>query len=265
MKEIRASLNVTADTISAEVSAREQDSEEIRATLLVQAGQIAAKVEKIGGNSSFAWSMTDSEQVWSANGSEIFRLDANGAKVTGEIRATSGVIGGFEIGADDLRYNNQSWQGTNSQGAYIGTNGIQLGSWDGGFHVDSSGNLYAYSGEFRGSVSAGNIQYGGDNGTMSGAGISAGSMTGNRLCAGTITTAYTADDINTSLYYANDANSILRHEMLSEAFKCKKVTATKSLYADTAFFYQKRWVLLKTLNYKASDGSNATMTVLSVN
>ena len=46
------------------------------------------------------------------------------------------------------------------------------------FQVDSSGNLYATSGTFSGNVYAGNIQYGGDYGTFSGAGLTPYSVSG---------------------------------------------------------------------------------------
>ena len=46
------------------------------------------------------------------------------------------------------------------------------------FQVDSSGNLSATSGTFSGNVYAGNIQYGGDYGTFSGAGLTPYSVSG---------------------------------------------------------------------------------------
>lgn len=71
---------------------------EVRATLSIQAGEIAAKVSATGGdNQSFGWSMTTAGMFWYANGSEIMRATKDGLKVTGEIVATSGNIGGATI------------------------------------------------------------------------------------------------------------------------------------------------------------------------
>ena len=83
--------------------------------------------------------------------SENFSLDRNGSlTIAGKITATSGYIGdadnGFEITKGDPYYflsNNQTSLYGNrirsSSGVYIGPNGIGLG--DGGFAVDSQGNL----------------------------------------------------------------------------------------------------------------------------
>lgn len=205
-RSVRASLSITAAKIAAEVEDRQAADNILRATLNIHAQEIEAKVSKEGGNSSFfGWKLTATGWSVYGNGSEIFGVDRTGAYVKGEIRATTGKIGGFDIKSNYLSYNGQTWGGTNSTGAYIGQSGIQLGK---NFRVDMQGNLYASSGTFEGNVNAGNIQYGGSAGYMSGGGISSGSISGNRLASHTVGTEYTSSGINTSLGYADFANGV---------------------------------------------------------
>lgn len=205
-RSVRASLSITAAKIAAEVEDRQTADNLIRATLNIHAQEIEAKVSKEGGDSSsFGWKLTATGWSVYGNGSEIFGVDRTGAYVKGEIRATTGKIGGFDIKSNYLSYNGQTWGGTNSTGAYIGQSGIQLGK---NFRVDMQGNLYASSGTFEGNVNAGNIQYGGSAGYMSGGGISSGSISGNRLASHTVGTEYTSSGINTSLGYADFANGV---------------------------------------------------------
>ena len=205
-RSVRASLSITASKIAAEVEDRKAEDNLLRATLNIHAQEIEARVTKEGGDaSSFGWKLTATGWSVYGNGSEIFGVDRSGAYVKGEIRATTGKIGGFDIKSNYLSCNGQTWGGTNSTGAYIGQSGIQLGK---NFRVDMQGNLYASSGTFEGNVNAGNIQYGDSAGYMSGGGISSGSIYGNRLAANTVSTAYTSSGINTSLGYADYANGV---------------------------------------------------------
>ena len=203
-KETKASLRIQAGMIEAEAEERKGDVETINGRLTVQAGEISAKVSKTGGEiESFAWDMQTDHWSAIANNSEVFRIDKTGATVTGIIRATGGEIGGFKIMSDYLSYNDQTWGGTNTVGAYLGTSGFQMGK---NFKVDMSGNLKAASGEFEGAVNAGSIRYGDNYGTFDGGGITGGSIYGNRLAANTVSTAYTSAGINKSLGYADFAN-----------------------------------------------------------
>ena len=204
--DFQSQFRIQDGKISAEVEERKSDTKSIRATLEVQADQITAKVNKNDGNSStFGWALeTASWRIFSGS-STVLKADKNGLEVKGVIRATSGEIGGFKITSNSLTYNNQTWGGTNSTGIYIGPSGIQLGK---NFKVDSAGNLSAASGTFSGNVYAGNIQYGGSAGYMSGGGISRGSIYGNRLALNTVSTEYTSSGINTSLGYADFANGV---------------------------------------------------------
>lgn len=205
--DFQSQFKIQDGKISAEVEERKSDTKSIRATLEVQAGQITAKVNKNDGSSStFGWALeTASWRIFSGS-STVLKADKNGLEVKGVIRATSGEIGGFKITSNSLTYNNQTWGGTNSTGIYIGPSGIQCGPASSGVQITSNGNLYAENGYFRGSVNAGNIQYGGSAGYMSGGGISSGSIYGNRLAANTVSTAYTSSGINKSLGYADFAN-----------------------------------------------------------
>ena len=194
--DVRATLSVQADRITAEVNARTAQGQQLESQLSVMATEITAKVSATGGNnSSFGWSLTSTAHTCYAGNTQVMRVNSSGLEVRGKVTATSGQIGGFTIGSSAI-YNNISYYGgTQSTGVYLGTNGIQLGqkfrvnsSGDvtassltitGGsikignnFKVDSNGNLTANSGSFLGSVRAGNILYGGNNGTFNGAGLS---------------------------------------------------------------------------------------------
>lgn len=205
-RSVRSSLSITATKIAAEVEAREAADKAIRATLSVQADAIEARVTKEGGNSSsFGWKLLNNSWTVSGNGKEIFTVDRNGAKVEGEIRATSGKIGGFDIQEDYLSYNGQTWGGTNSRGCYIGSSGIQLGK---NFKVDMSGKLTASSGRFEGTVYAGSIDYGGDAGYFSGSGLSGGSVGAGKIVGYSLSTGQFTEGVNASLGYADYANGV---------------------------------------------------------
>lgn len=199
-RSVRASLSITASKIAAEVEDRQAADNLLRATLNIHAEEIEARVTKEGGDSSsFGWKLTATGWSVYGNGSEIFGVDRTGAYVKGEIRATTGKIGNWDINANSLSYNGQTWGGTNTTGAYIGQSGIQLGK---NFKVDMQGNLTASSGRFTGEVYAGNISYGGSAGYFNGGGISSGSISGGwggQIGSGTITTANTIRGINASL------------------------------------------------------------------
>ena len=226
-KLLRAEMRIQADRITLEVNERKSAVEQLTSTLQQQAGLIEAKVSKTGGNaSSFEWIMTEAYMLWKANGSKIFNLDKNGAEVYGKIVARSGKIGGFDILENYLSYNNQTWGGTNRTGIYAGPQGIQCGSAEPGVQITNNGYLYAEHGEFRGSVRAKSIQYGGDDGYFSGSGISSASILGNRMVANTISTAYTSTGINASLGRADYSYNVLTGVSIADYIGCYKLAAT---------------------------------------
>ena len=151
---------------------------EVRATLSIQAGEIAAKVSATGGdNQSFGWSMTTAGMFWYANGSEIMRATKDGLKVTGEIVATSGNIGGATIVNGVLTVENAN-----------------IGSINGSKVVDNTLNgSKIYDGSISSSKYGTGSIYGGSGGSIAGS---------------TISTANTVSGINTSLGYADFANGV---------------------------------------------------------
>lgn len=165
----------------------------VKASLLIYADEIAAKVEKENTNELFGWSLTsDSWSVHNGYGT-IFKVDSNGAEVTGVIKASSGMIGGFNIGAMGIYNNIESFGETGkASGVYIGTNGIQLGE---NFRVDSSGNLTAASGTFTGSVNASSIRGGGSSGTIPSVCFGGGSIGYSALSSSVRASLDTADSM----------------------------------------------------------------------
>ena len=161
-------ITQNADSITAEVQRASDAEGTLRSSLSVQASQIAAKVSASGGGGSFSWVLNSSSHTWKANNAEVMRVSASGLWVKGQIEATSGKIGGFDIGANALSYNGLTWGDTSKNfGAYIGQNGIQLGQ---NFAVDNGGNLrarnidlygtlnfYNYNGSYAGSMSTANF------------------------------------------------------------------------------------------------------------
>ncbi len=206
-RSVRSSLTITATKIAAEVKAREEADKAIRATLSVQADAIKARVEKTVGDktSDFWWDLQANGWNVGSKNKPIFSVQEGGAIVEGEIRATSGKIGGLDIQKDYLSYNGQTWGGTNTWGCYIGSSGIQLGK---NFKVDMSGNLTASSGRFEGTVYAGNIDYGGSAGYFSGGGLSGGSVGAGKIVGNSLGTGQFAGGVNTSLGYADFANGV---------------------------------------------------------
>lgn len=168
MSTIRASLSINASAIRAEVAARTEADEQMSSELAVQATQISAKVSKTGGDaSSFGWTLTDSSWSVSAGSKEVFRIDADGAHVTGIVTATSGTVGGFHIGQSAIWNGISEFGGTQNSGVYIGTNGIQLGQ---GFKVNPSGQA-----TFAGNVTINGTQF---SAATFGKGVSGGSRWG---------------------------------------------------------------------------------------
>lgn len=201
--EMKSTFKVQADQISAEVSARIEQGDELTSRLDIQSDQISARVTKTGGSSSsFGWELLNDSWTVKANNTTVFKVTKSGAEVRGKITALSGKIGGFDIQSDYLSYNNQVWNGTNSRGICIGVNGIQCGSEANGVQITPDGKLYAENGYFRGSVSAGRIEYGGDDGYFNGGGITSGSISGGyggQIYGGSIGNYAVSGGINASL------------------------------------------------------------------
>lgn len=245
--ETRASLRVNADNIAAEVLARENGEEEMRATLQLHATEIAARVTQTGGdNQSFGWSLTADGFILSSNGQQVFKATKNGVDITGKITATSGFIGngsnGFTISANAI-YNTLSSLYGATTGVYIGTDGIALG---GKFRVTSNGDLYATSGTFTGNVYANQIQVGGN----------AGYIEGSQVGYSTISTANTNGYLNGGVangYYAGD--------VFSGAAVASAMTAT-SVGAGSWMYLYGSMLHKDSITYTNSSGMTASKNIV---
>ena len=143
----------TANAISAEVSRATTAEGNLSASLSIQASEIAAKVSASGGGGSFSWVMNSSSHTWKSNNTDVMRISASGLWLKGQIEASSGKIGGFDIGANALTYNGLNWGDTSKNyGAYIGQSGIQLGK---NFKVDNAGNVSATNMTLTGTLTIG--------------------------------------------------------------------------------------------------------------
>ena len=258
--ETRAQLKIQADQISAEVSARIEQGNELTAQLKIQSGQISARVTKTGGDSSsFGWELLNDSWTVKANNTTVFQITKSGAEVRGKITALSGKIGGFDIQSDYLSYNNQVWNGTNSRGIYIGVNGIQCGSEANGVQITPTGNLYAENGYFRGSVSAGRIDYGGDDGYFNGGGITSGSISGGyggQIYGGSIGNYAVSGGINTSLGYADFSNGVFNGWNRASQIACDQLSSYQILL-------DRREIYPTTITYKNSSGGTSSMQVVA--
>lgn len=253
--EMKSTFKVQADQISAEVSARIEQGDELTSRLDIQSDQISARVTKTGGSSSsFGWELLNDSWTVKANNTTVFRITKSGAEVRGKFIALSGKIGGLDIQSDYLSYNNQVWNGTNSRGIYIGVNGIQCGSEANGVQITPTGNLYAENGYFRGSVSAGMIDYGGDDGYFNGGGITSGSISGGyggQIYGGSIGNYAVSGGINTSLGYADFANGVFN------GWNTASYVDTSVLFASS-FYFKDEEVAWRTIK----DGNGLSQTVL---
>lgn len=115
--------------------------DDVKASLIIANNRIDASVSQTGGNnSSFGWTLTATGHKWFAGNKEVMSVTASGLKVTGEVQATSGKIGNFNIGASAIWNNISSFGGNQSSGVYVGTDGIQLGQ---AFKVSNTGAVTA--------------------------------------------------------------------------------------------------------------------------
>ena len=152
VQQSKAAIKLTNLAIEAEVEARTEADAAINATLSIHATEIAARVTKTGknGSNTFGWSL-DADGFYIHNGvitdeikrnkSALFTFTNTGLKIQGEIRATSGSIGGFTIGSNSIYSNGMSSMNSGqSTGVHVGTDGIKLGQK---FSVNTSGKVEA--------------------------------------------------------------------------------------------------------------------------
>ena len=221
---------------------------EVEAELSVQADNIAAKVSQTGGNNttnSFSWQLNSSGHRWYANGGvdPVVSITGTGLAVKGEINATSGYIGngssGFTIGSTSIYNGMTSMSDTDHYGVYLGTDGIALGK--GAFRVTNTGQLYAQSGTFEGNVYARNINYGGDYGTLSGAGITPYTIGDSNIARagdyGALTTAALSSGVQGSLALADNFGLATTQSSTWKPsyFAASNITALNSFYAPELY------------------------------
>jgi hypothetical protein len=135
---------------------------EVKASLIIANDNIEAKVsqESPEGQTSFSWRLLSDSHKWYANGNEVMSVSASGLKVTGEIQATSGKIGNFNISATAIWNNISSFGGTQTSGVYVGTDGIQLGQ---AFKVTPTGAVTANNISANNMTLTGTLNIGGTN------------------------------------------------------------------------------------------------------
>lgn len=153
--DLRASIVLTNEEIRSEViratSAEDRLSSEIRQTADMITAEVVTRTG--GSTASFGWSLLSTEFGLYSNSKKVFYVNADGAYVEGEITATSGKIGKFNISnAIWSNISNFSNSGNLSTGVYIGTDGIRLGK---NFSVDSSGNVNGNSMTLTGTLKVG--------------------------------------------------------------------------------------------------------------
>ena len=127
-------------------------------------GTITANVINATGSGVIGgFGITDSEISSSgATGNTGLRLKSSGqitasaAKITGDITATGGTIGGFTIGTNLTEGSKAAYLDANS-GIFIGADGIGLGPSSTGFYVSDAGVLVANSATIAGTVTATNL------------------------------------------------------------------------------------------------------------
>ena len=201
------------------------------ARLNFYADSIEAKVDKVSEGTTFGWRLDDdSWDVFNQNGT-LFSIDNSGAYIKGEVQASSGKIGGFNIGARGLWNNQSSFGGQEQTGVYIGTDGIQLGTK---FRVDAQGNLYASSGHFDGDVYASNILYGTGSG-----GQNYGYLPGGAISQYSLDTTQFAQGVRNSLDYANLFNSatIQGSSNYPSYFRATTVAAQQGMLSPEYYVY----------------------------
>lgn len=261
-RSVRSSLSITETKIAAEVEAREEADKAIRATLSVQADAIKARVEKTVGDktSDFWWDLQANSWSVGSKNKTIFSVQEGGAIVEGEIRATSGKIGGLDIQKDYLSYNGQTWGGTNTWGCYIGSSGIQLGK---NFKVDMAGkleaasatlgSLYVSNGETSGTYYGGLSDCGGSVSGLSGSisGMS-GSVSG---LSGSLSTGINVGNVGIGTYVGNivadtiSANYINAKLATLDFVNCRGLSNMGHVYSPMTIFY------------KGTDGKNKSVRV----
>lgn len=196
---------------------------EVKASLIIANDRIDASVSQTGGEpSSFGWSLTSNAHRWYANGNEVMAVTASGLKVTGEVQATTGKIGGFNISASAIWNNISSFGGSQSSGVYIGTNGIQLGQ---AFKVTPTGQVTATNISANNMTLTGTLNIGGTN------------ITAAALRSGAQSAYNNSGTWSTGAGYGYNYNAATQNGTSNYPtyFKCRNLTATSVSASDYVY------------------------------
>lgn len=164
---------------------------DVRATLSIQANEIAARVTQTGGNnSSFGWSLLATEFGLYSGNRKVFYVNSSGAHVEGEITATSGVIGGAVIRDGVLQINSANIGEINASkitAGYLNVDRIEGNSLPGNKLVDTS-------------IPSGKYGIGSVYGGVNGSGVATGALAPSTVAYGNAAFTSTLDQvgINTS-------------------------------------------------------------------
>lgn len=181
---------------------------------------------------------------------------ASAGEFTGKITATSGYIGqpsqGWTISSSAI-YNGKSSYSANTQGIYIGTDGISLGNASNYIRANKNGYFYANNVSVSGNITATSGQIGGceiENGTLkvgnanitslNASKITAGTMSADRISGGTIdATDVTIKNLNASNITSGTINgntikvtNLSASNITSGTLNCNNITVT-NLRADS--------------------------------
>ena len=167
----KAQFVITNHRIAQEVEERTEEGERLSTAIESNSREISAKVSQTGGNnSSFGWSLVSNGFSLFSGSKNVFTCNSSGIVVDGTIKARSGFIGtdsnGFSISANNINKNKPTLTDySNSQGVYIGTDGIALGrkevtnadqtvTYSNMFSVTRAGKLTAQDATITGKITA---------------------------------------------------------------------------------------------------------------
>ena len=162
---------------------------QMESELSIASSEISAKVSKKSpeGQTSFSWELSDSSWVVKRNGSVVFKVDANGAQIAGKVTASSGKIGGFDIGASAI-YKDLSSLNSTTKGVFLGTGGIRINGNNGAyFRATSSGDIEGNNLKLSGTLTVGGS-------TITAGNLRSGAVGGNNWSGAKTGYGY-ADDI----------------------------------------------------------------------
>lgn len=225
---------------------------EVRASLIITNQDIEAKVDRQSptGQTSFSWLLSDTAHTWYANGTEVMRVSASGLSVTGEVKATSGKIGNFNISATAIWNNINRFGGTQNSGVYIGTDGIQLGQ---AFKVTSSGAVTATNISANNMTLTGTLNIGGTNITAAALRSGAQSAYSNG--------SYWSGGAGYGYNYNNATSSTSGR--YPSYFRAESVYTSNMLYANGGFSLGGEPVSKTTISVRDYSGITRTFKVLT--